>query len=140
MRRTVLLSAPYMIPVFDQLRPLFDAAGIDVIVAPVEERLSEAELLEYAGRIDGTVCGDDLWSAKALEAAAPRLKVIAKWGTGIDSIDQAGAWLPRSSRRFGRGGLPAQRWTSSRRNLCRRKAPCARWTTCCSRLTTPIAA
>jgi len=91
MRRTVLLSAPYMIPVFDQLRPLFDAAGIDVIVAPVEERLSEAELLEYAGRIDGTVCGDDPWSAKALEAASPRLKVIAKWGTGIDAIDQAAA-------------------------------------------------
>src|SRR3989337_203085 len=91
MRRTVLLSAPYMIPVFDRFRPLFSSVGIDVIVAPVEERLSEAELLEYAGRIDGTVCGDDPWSAKALAAAAPRLKVIAKWGTGIDSIDQAAA-------------------------------------------------
>lgn len=83
----VLLSAPYMIPVYDRFRPLFEEAGIEVVVRPVEERLSEGSLLAVAGGIDGAISGDDRWTAKALTAAAPRLKVIAKWGTGIDSID-----------------------------------------------------
>jgi D-3-phosphoglycerate dehydrogenase len=87
----VLLSAPYMIPVYDRFRHLFDEAGIEIVLRPVEERLSEAELLAVAGAIDGAISGDDRWTAKALAAAAPRLKVIAKWGTGIDSIDQAAA-------------------------------------------------
>ena len=87
----VLLSAPYMIPIFDRYRPLFEERGIEVVICPVLERLSEAELLRYAGQIDGALCGDDPWTAAALEAAAPRLKVIAKWGTGIDSIDREAA-------------------------------------------------
>lgn len=87
----VLLSAPYMIPIFDRYRPLFEGRGIEVVICPVLERLSEAELLRYAGQIDGALCGDDPWTAAALEAAAPRLKVIAKWGTGIDSIDREAA-------------------------------------------------
>lgn len=88
---TVLLSAPYMIPVWERFAPLLAAAGVEVIVAPVRERLEEDQLLAYAGRIDGALCGDDRFSARVLEAAAPRLKVIAKWGTGIDSIDRAAA-------------------------------------------------
>jgi D-3-phosphoglycerate dehydrogenase len=61
--------------------------GIELIVAPVHERLSEEQLLSYAGSIDGALCGDDRYTARVLEQAAPRLKVISKWGTGIDSID-----------------------------------------------------
>lgn len=87
----VLLSAPYMIPVFDRFRALFEEAGIEVVIAEVEERLSADELLQYAGEIDGSICGDDQFSERVLDAFAPRLKIISKWGTGIDSIDQATA-------------------------------------------------
>jgi phosphoglycerate dehydrogenase-like enzyme len=69
----------------------FDHLGWEVIQAEVEERLEEEELLRYAGQIDGVICGDDRFSAEVLEAAAPRLKVISKWGTGIDSIDTEAA-------------------------------------------------
>jgi D-3-phosphoglycerate dehydrogenase len=62
-----------------------------LIIADVHERLSEEQVLTYAGQFDGTLCGDDLYSARILEACAPRLKVISKWGTGIDSIDQEAA-------------------------------------------------
>lgn len=84
----VLLSAPYMIPVLARFMPVFKQAGVDVIVASVVERLSEDELMSYAGEIDGVICGDDQFSARVLEASVPRLKVISKWGAGIDSIDR----------------------------------------------------
>jgi D-3-phosphoglycerate dehydrogenase len=87
----VLVSAPYILPAFDRYRPLFEQAGIEVVVARARERLSEDELLEHVGTLDGAICGDDRWSARVMEAAAPRLKVISKWGTGIDSIDQQAA-------------------------------------------------
>ena len=87
MKYTVLLTAPYMIPFLDRFKPVFEKYNIDLIVPDVEERMEEADLLKYAGQFDGTACGDDQYSARVLDACAPRLKVISKWGTGIDSID-----------------------------------------------------
>jgi len=87
----VLISAPYMLPVLDQYRPVLASAGIEPVVVDVVERLSKAELLRHAGQVDGVVCGDDPFSAEILEAFAPRLKVLSKWGTGIDSIDRRAA-------------------------------------------------
>ena len=87
---TILFSAPYMLPSIDRFRPVLEHYGLDLLVAPeVQERLKEADLLKYAGQFDGTICGDDQYSASVLEACAPRLKVVSKWGTGIDSIDAA---------------------------------------------------
>lgn len=88
---TILLTAPYMIPFLDRFRPVFAHYGLEVIVPEVHERMEEEDLLRYAGQFDGTICGDDRYTAKVLQACAPRLKVIAKWGTGIDSIDKATA-------------------------------------------------
>ena len=85
---TILFTAPYMIPFLDRFRPVLESYGLDIIVPDVEERMEEADLLEYAGEFDGTICGDDRYTARVLEACTPRLKVISKWGTGIDSIDQ----------------------------------------------------
>jgi len=86
---TVLFSAPYMIPCLDRFRPVLERHGLDLIVPEVRERLDEPELIKYAGQFDGAVCGDDRYTARVLEACAPRLKVISKWGTGVDSIDAA---------------------------------------------------
>ncbi len=83
----VLISAPYMQPVVDEFRATFAENDIEVTVPTVRERLSEEELLGLMGGIDGVICGDDRFTEKVLKAASPQLKVIAKWGTGIDSID-----------------------------------------------------
>jgi D-3-phosphoglycerate dehydrogenase len=88
---TVLFSAPYMIPRLDQFGSVLKSYGIDLIIAPVQERLEEDQLLGFAGQFDGAICGDDRYTARVLRACAPRLKVISKWGTGIDSIDQEAA-------------------------------------------------
>lgn len=88
---TILFSAPYMIPFLDRFRPELENHGLELIVPEVHERLTEEQLLQYAGQFDGTICGDDKYTASVLEACAPRLKVISKWGTGIDSIDRPAA-------------------------------------------------
>ena len=88
---TILVSAPYMIPVLPRYRPLLESLGLQLIVPEVHERLGEDELLSYAGQFDGTICGDDQYTTRVLQACAPRLKVISKWGTGIDSIDKQSA-------------------------------------------------
>ncbi|MGE5249721.1 MAG: phosphoglycerate dehydrogenase [Bacteroidota bacterium] len=84
---TILMTAPYMIPFLERFVPVFAEHGLDLIVPEVHERMEEAGLLQYAGQFDGAVCGDDRYTAAVLEACTPRLKVISKWGTGIDSID-----------------------------------------------------
>jgi D-3-phosphoglycerate dehydrogenase / 2-oxoglutarate reductase len=86
MRWRVLVSAPYMIPVLDRFAPWFREHDIEPVVPPVQERLSEEQLLEWIGDVDGVVCGDDRFTAAVMDSA-PRLRVISKWGTGIDSID-----------------------------------------------------
>jgi len=83
----VLISAPYMQPEIDRFRSVFEEHGVEVVVPPVEERMEEDELLEWIGDVDGVICGDDRFTERVLDSA-PKLKVIAKWGTGIDSIDQ----------------------------------------------------
>jgi D-3-phosphoglycerate dehydrogenase len=85
---TILYTAPYMIPLLPRYRPLLESLGLNLIVPEVHERLGEAELMSYAGQFDGTACGDDHYTPRVLEACSPRLKVISKWGTGIDSIDR----------------------------------------------------
>jgi D-3-phosphoglycerate dehydrogenase len=86
-QKTILLSAPYMMPYLDRFVPVLEKLGFSLIIPQVNERLSAQEILQHAGIFDGTICGDDRYTADVLKACAPRLKVISKWGTGIDSID-----------------------------------------------------
>ena len=88
---TILFSAPYMQLSLERFRPVLEGYGLELITPEVRERLDEADLLKYAGQFDGAICGDDHYSARVLEACSPRLKVVSKWGTGIDSIDSAAA-------------------------------------------------
>lgn len=89
---TILLSAPYMLPYLDRFKPVLMKYGLELIVpARLVERMEEADLLPLAGQFDGVICGDDRFNAHVLEQCAPRLKVISKWGTGIDSIDRQAA-------------------------------------------------
>ncbi len=87
MKFKVMISAPYMQPVIEQFRDIFESRHIELKIPPVNERMSEEELLKWVGDVDGVICGDDKFTERVLESA-PRLKVIVKWGTGIDSIDQ----------------------------------------------------
>ena len=61
MKKTILLTAPYMIPFVDRFKPVFDQYGLELIVPDVRERMEEDDLLQYAGQFDGAICGDDRW-------------------------------------------------------------------------------
>ena len=45
------------------------------------------DLVRSDGGFDGLLNGDDQITAKVIDAALPRLNVIAKYGIGLDSID-----------------------------------------------------
>jgi len=74
----------------DKLSHIFEENDIDIDLLPVKERLSETDLLPIIEKYDGIICGDDSFTKKVLQKAK-KLKVIVKWGTGIDSIDQEAA-------------------------------------------------
>jgi D-3-phosphoglycerate dehydrogenase len=49
------------------------------------------KLVTEGGGVDGIINGDDAITARVIDAALPRLKVISKYGIGLDSIDVAAA-------------------------------------------------
>ena len=49
--------------------------------------LNEADTLALVGDVDGYICGDDAITHKVLEKARPKLKVLSKYGIGVDKID-----------------------------------------------------
>lgn len=49
--------------------------------------LPESRMLELAGDFDAFLCGDDQISRAVIDKALPRLKIIAKYGIGVDKID-----------------------------------------------------
>lgn len=53
--------------------------------------LPEVRMLELAGDFDAFLCGDDAITRAVLQKSLPRLKVVAKYGIGLDKIDVAAA-------------------------------------------------
>lgn len=82
----VLITAPYMQAEIDRFKSIFDENNIQIYLPQVKERLTERELLEYIDGVHGVISGDDQFTEQVLKQAK-NLKVISKWGTGIDSID-----------------------------------------------------
>lgn len=82
----VLISVQQLQMDIDMFKDIFHDNDIKIDLPKADERLEEDELLEIIDKYDGVICGDDKFTKKVL-AKAKKLKVIVKWGTGIDSID-----------------------------------------------------
>src|SRR6476620_7382108 len=70
---------------------ILDASGLEVVRArgPLQEA-AMLDLIQSNGGFDGLLNGDDLITAKVIDAALSAktpLRVIAKYGIGLDSID-----------------------------------------------------
>jgi D-3-phosphoglycerate dehydrogenase len=70
----------------EDFRDQFDARGIAIDLPQIVQQPTEAELIAMIGDYDGMIAGDDPLTASVLSHAA-RLKIISKWGVGIDGID-----------------------------------------------------
>lgn len=66
---------------------LLESQGFEI----VRERgpLPEETMLDLAGEFDAFLCGDDAITQAVIEKSLPRLKVISKYGIGLDKIDVA---------------------------------------------------
>jgi len=64
---------------------LLKQTGWEIITA--RGPLNEADTLALVGDVDGYICGDDAITRKVLEKARPKLKVLSKYGIGVDKID-----------------------------------------------------
>ena len=82
----VLITCPPALATAQTYVERLGAHGIDVVLADVVQQLSEAELIGLLGDIDAIVAGDDPLTERVMRAA-PRLRVIARWGVGIDNVD-----------------------------------------------------
>src|ERR1700722_16810512 len=64
---------------------LLARAGFDIVRG--RGPLAEARMLELAGQFDAYLCGDDALTRAVIQKSLPRLKVISKYGIGLDRID-----------------------------------------------------
>ncbi len=82
----VLISSYHMNLVLEKYKKILKKNKIKVDKIIRNPAVKENELIKIIHKYDGVVCSDDEFSEKVLEKAK-KLKVISKWGTGIDSID-----------------------------------------------------
>jgi len=82
----ILITAPYFQPVPLKYSNILNQHHIGFDMFEVEEKCFESDLIPIIHKYDGVIAGDDHFTSAVFEKAI-KLKVISKWGTGIDSID-----------------------------------------------------
>ncbi|MGA2163093.1 MAG: phosphoglycerate dehydrogenase [Solirubrobacteraceae bacterium] len=82
----VLITCRQMQNCIDEFLPRLNEHELELVLPEVVQQPSEEDLIEIIGGFDGMIAGDDPLSARVLEHAK-RMRIIAKWGVGIDGID-----------------------------------------------------
>jgi phosphoglycerate dehydrogenase-like enzyme len=81
-----LIACPHLQRTIAPYEQLFAEHRIEIEIPGRTEPYTARELIEIVPSFDGVIAGDDEFSAAVLERAT-RLKVIVKWGIGVDAID-----------------------------------------------------
>jgi len=71
-------------------KEILQQAGYELVECPNEHPLPAAELAEWIAGVDAAILGLDTVTEEAL-ARADRLRVISRFGVGVDSVDLAAA-------------------------------------------------
>ena len=88
----VLITARGVKPAGEQAQQLLRDAGCEIIFPPKFGPLKGDELISALAGMDAVLASLDGYSAEALaSSAAGKLKIIARWGVGYDSVDIAAA-------------------------------------------------
>jgi len=64
---------------------LLKEQGYEIVTA--RGPLNEDQMNDLVGDVEGIICGDDAITRGVIERALPRLKVVSKYGIGVDRID-----------------------------------------------------
>jgi D-3-phosphoglycerate dehydrogenase len=82
----VLVTSPPFLQAAERYGPELESYGIELVLRRPGQHFAEAEMKAMIEDVDGIICGDDRITGEVL-TRAKRLKVISKWGVGLDSID-----------------------------------------------------
>ena len=83
----IAVTAPYLQIEWEEYKDHF--TGYEVIIPKVMERFEEDEMINILRTgVEGIICGDDRITKRVIDST-DKLRLIVKWGTGIDSIDKA---------------------------------------------------
>jgi D-3-phosphoglycerate dehydrogenase / 2-oxoglutarate reductase len=94
MKRKVLVTATNYSTLCAEAKDLFERNGWEVVENTFGRPMTFEELAERVGDIDAVVAGVDTWNEAVLKLA-PKLKIISRFGVGVDNIDV------ETARRFG---------------------------------------
>jgi D-3-phosphoglycerate dehydrogenase / 2-oxoglutarate reductase len=83
----VMVTCPPMQRTADDWLSSLTDRGIAVELPPVAQHVSREDLERLLPTCDGIIAGDEPLDRALLGSAAPRLRVISRWGVGIDNID-----------------------------------------------------
>jgi phosphoglycerate dehydrogenase-like enzyme len=82
----VLVTCPPMQRTAHDWLDEFSSRGIEVELPAVVQQLTREELKGLLPAFDGMIAGDDPLDREVL-TVAPRLRVISRWGVGMDNVD-----------------------------------------------------
>ena len=86
--KKILLTCPPMIGLLRSFQPRLEELGFEVLVPEFVQTCPEEKLLELLPGCDAWIVGDDKANAVVLKAGSNGLlKVVAKWGVGVDNVD-----------------------------------------------------
>lgn len=85
-KNRILITWRLLIDKIEEFNELFKSNRIVYDVIRLEQQAKKKDLIKIIHNYDGVICGDDEIDKQILDKAK-KLKVISKWGTGLDSID-----------------------------------------------------
>lgn len=91
MEKNVLITNQMMLKEKERFNQKILNLGYTPLWVLSDQNLTEDECLDAVINVDGWLPGDDVITEKVLHKAKNKLKVISKWGTGLDSIDLVAA-------------------------------------------------
>ena len=85
----VLITCPKLIQNLDKYGSYLTDDNITYFAPRVIQQLPIEDLLKYVPEYDGWIAGDDIANREILTAGRKgKLRVLVKWGVGIDNVDQ----------------------------------------------------
>jgi D-3-phosphoglycerate dehydrogenase len=88
--RRVLITCLQLQENIEDFHSVFADNDIEIHLPEVVQQLNESQLLDIIEPFHGVIAGDDEFTGRVLEKAT-NLKMIARWGIGVDGVDLAAA-------------------------------------------------